>query len=158
MGKNRIRVGVISDTHGLIRSEALESLRGADHILHAGDIGSLSVLEELRRLAPVTAILGNVDRREGWGCDLQETAALEIGGIFIYILHNLKELNLDPRAAGFAAVIHGHSHQPRQESRDEILYLNPGSAGPRRFRLPIALGFLTIENKAISGEIIELAD
>ena len=150
-----IRVGVISDTHGLLRSEAVSKLRGVDSIIHAGDIGSPEVIQELGRIAPVTAVRGNIDIHE-WVCPFPATAVLEIGGIFLYILHNLDELNLDPRASGFSAVISGHSHQPRQELRKGVLYFNPGSAGPRRFRLPVALGILTIEVTSISGEIIEL--
>lgn len=146
---------MISDTHGLLRSEAVSQLRGVDSIIHAGDIGSPAVIQELGTIAPVTAVRGNIDVHE-WACVFPKTAVLEIGGVFLYILHDLYELNLDPRASGFSAVISGHSHQPRQELRKGIFYFNPGSAGPRRFRLPVALGILTIEGPSISGEIIEL--
>ena len=156
MVEPQIRVGVISDTHGIVRSEALKQLRGVDSIVHAGDIGSPAVLEELRKIAPVTAVRGNVDIHE-WARAIPETAVLELGGIFLYILHNVHELDLDPCASGFSAVISGHSHQPRQELRNGVLYFNPGSAGPRRFRLPVALGILTITDRVLSGEIIELA-
>jgi putative phosphoesterase len=151
----QLRAGVISDTHGLVRPEALDQLHGVDHIIHAGDIGSPMVLEELRKIAPLTAIRGNVDTQQ-WARSIPENAVVELGGIFLYVLHNLQELDLDPYVSGFSAVITGHSHQPRHEVRKGVLYFNPGSAGPRRFRLPVAVGILTIEGKLISGEIIEL--
>lgn len=154
--KKRFRVGVISDTHGLARPEALAALRGVDHILHAGDVGSPEVLDQLRRIAPLTAIRGNIDR-DPWALSLPETAVAELGGFMAYLIHNVDELDLDPHAAGFAAVISGHSHQPHQEWRNGVLYFNPGSAGPRRFRLPIALGFLMIQGKTVSGDIVHLA-
>jgi putative phosphoesterase len=147
---------VISDTHGLVRPEALNRLRGVDSIIHAGDIGSPTVLEELLKIGPLTAVRGNVDIHD-WARAIPVTAVLELGGVFLYILHDLHELDLDPRASGFSSVISGHSHQPRQELRNGVLYFNPGSAGPRRFRLPVALGILTITGKSITGEVIELA-
>ncbi len=153
--KRIFRAGVISDTHGLARPEALAVLRGVDHILHAGDVGSPAVLEQLRQIAPLTAIRGNIDR-DPWALSLPETAVAEVGDFTVYLIHNVSHLDLDPQEAGFAAVISGHSHQPHQEWRDGVLYLNPGSAGPRRFRLPIALGFLTIQGKTVSGEIVYL--
>ena len=153
--RKQIRVGVISDTHGLIRPEAVEALRGVGHLIHAGDIGSPAVLDALRELAPVTAVRGNVDRGE-WARALPETAVVELGGLLLYVIHDLHELDLDPRAAGFTAVISGHSHQPRREWREGVLYFNPGSAGPRRFRLPVAVGLLAIEDEVVSAEILGL--
>jgi putative phosphoesterase len=148
-------LGVISDTHGLVRPEALAALAGADRIVHAGDIGSLQVLEALARVAPVTAVRGNNDRGD-WAAGIAETEVVEVGGLALYVLHDVHELDLDPRAAGFAAVIAGHSHQPRQEERDGVLFFNPGSAGPRRFRLPVSVGRLTIENGRVAGSLMTL--
>ncbi len=148
-------VGIISDTHGLLRPEAITALRGSDQILHAGDIGDPAILEALAKIAPVTAIRGNVDRGV-WAKAIQETAVVEIGEISIYMLHDLKQLDLDPIAAGFAAVISGHSHQPKEESRKGVLYFNPGAAGPRRFNLPITVGRLVIQGKTVSATVIDL--
>jgi putative phosphoesterase len=148
-------VGVISDTHGLLRPEAVAALTGVERIIHAGDIGDRAVLDALGRLAPVSAVRGNNDRG-GWAREIPETEVVEIGGMALYVLHDLHELGLDPRAAGFAAVIAGHSHQPRQEERDGVLYFNPGSAGPRRFRLPVSLGRLTIERGRLTGTLTTL--
>ena len=128
-----MRVGVISDTHGLLRPEALQALQGADHILHAGDVGDPDILDALRKIAPVTAIRGNID--EGGPCGhLPATELIELGGRSIYMLHDVKKLDLNPEAAGIAAVVFGHSHKPLVERRRGVLFLNPGSAGPRRFR------------------------
>jgi putative phosphoesterase len=149
-------VGVISDTHGQLRTEAVAALRGAEHILHAGDVGSPEILDQLRTLAPVTAIRGNVDHGP-WAELLPDTAVVELAGVSIYMLHDLKQLDLSPRAAGFAAVISGHSHQPKSEQRDGVLYLNPGSAGPRRFRLPITVATLAIADGKLSPRIVELS-
>jgi hypothetical protein len=148
-------VGVISDTHGWLRPEALEALRGSDRIVHAGDIGSLEVLEGLEALAPVTAVRGNVDTG-AWARRLSRTAVLELGGAHLYVLHDLNELDLDPKAGGFAAVIAGHSHRPMHEERDGVLYFNPGSAGPRRFTLPVAVGRLVVDGTSLRGEILTL--
>jgi putative phosphoesterase len=148
-------VGVIADTHGLLRPEAVAALAGVERILHAGDIGSLEVLAGLGRVAPVTAVRGNNDRG-AWAADIPETEVVEIGGASLYVLHDLHELSLDPRAAGFAAVIAGHSHQPRLEERDGVLYLNPGSAGPRRFRLPISVARLTVSGARVRAELVRL--
>lgn len=147
-----MRIGVISDTHGLLRPEALDALAGVEHILHAGDVGGIEILERLRTMAPVTAIRGNVD---GFGpcAQLPETEVVELGGKTIYMLHDVHALDLNPEAAGFAVVISGHSHQPKIEHRKGVLYFNPGSAGPRRFSLPISVGFLTMENGAITPEL-----
>jgi uncharacterized protein len=138
-----MRIGVISDTHGLLRPEALAALAGVDHILHAGDVGGMEILDALRSLAPLTAIRGNVDGR-GPCALLPEVEVAELAGLSLYLLHDLHALDLDPAAAGFAAVISGHSHQPKIEHRKGVLYFNPGSAGPRRFSLPVSLGFLEI--------------
>jgi putative phosphoesterase len=150
-------IGVISDTHGLLRPEALHALKGSDYIVHAGDIGDPAILRPLREIAPVTAVRGNVDR-EPWAKRIPLTAALEVGEVLLYVLHKLEDLDLKPEAAGFSAVIYGHSHTPKQEVTAGVLYFNPGSAGPRRFRLPISVGKLGIAGKKISAELIELSD
>jgi uncharacterized protein len=148
-------VGVISDTHGLLRAEAIEALGGVDHILHAGDIGAPEVLAALVRIAPVTAIRGNVDI-EPWARGLPETEVVELGGATIYMLHDLGRLDLKPEAAGIDVVVYGHSHQPKMEERNGVLYFNPGSAGPRRFKLPVSVGKLRVEKGKIKGELREL--
>ncbi|HEX7235651.1 MAG TPA: metallophosphoesterase family protein [Gammaproteobacteria bacterium] len=146
-------IGVISDTHGVLRAEALAALNGCDAIVHAGDIGKPAVLEMLAELAPLTAIRGNVDK---WGTNLPDTAVLTLAGKRFYIIHNVKELELDPRTAGFAAVISGHSHVPKSETRDGVLYLNPGSAGPRRFKLPVAVAKIRVREDGVEAELITL--
>ena len=146
-------IGVISDTHGLVRPQAIAALRGCAAIVHAGDIGKPEVLDELRELAPLTAIRGNVDT---WAADLPDTAVVTFAGQRLYVIHDVKKLELDPRAAGFAAVISGHSHVPRAEIRDGVLYLNPGSAGPRRFKLPISVATLRIGPHGLESELITL--
>jgi putative phosphoesterase len=150
-------VGLISDTHGLLRPEAAAALRGSDFIIHAGDIGDPRVLAWLSELAPVRAVRGNVDRGP-WASSLPETEALEIGGVWIYVLHNVAhlDLDLDPAAAGFQAVVSGHSHQPGFREKDGVLLVNPGSAGPRRFKLPIAVGRLSVTAGQVEAEIIAL--
>jgi putative phosphoesterase len=150
-----MKVGVISDTHGLVRPEALRALRGCELIIHAGDIGAAEVLDALAEIAPVTAVRGNNDRA-AWAGSIPETAIVDAGGTKLYVLHDIDGLDLDPRAAGFAAVIAGHSHQPGQARRDGVLYFNPGSAGPRRFSLPVALGRLTIRSGRVTANIISL--
>jgi uncharacterized protein len=154
-GSGSISVGVISDTHGLLRPEAERALAGSDFIVHAGDVGSPDILERLARIAPVTAVRGNVDT-DDWAGTLPMTNVLQVGPMSLYILHDLNQLDLDPRAAGFAAVLSGHSHKPREEWRDGILYFNPGAAGPRRFRLPVTVGRLRIAGDRISPEIVHL--
>ncbi|MFL6571203.1 MAG: metallophosphoesterase family protein [Burkholderiales bacterium] len=149
------RVGLLSDTHGLLRPEALEFLRGSDVIVHAGDIGDPAVLDTLRTLAPVTAVRGNNDR-DAWARAIAETQVLEAGGVVVYVLHDLAELDLDPAAAGFRIVVSGHSHQPRIEERGGVLYVNPGSCGPRRFKLPIAAGELQISGGSVSATLLEI--
>jgi uncharacterized protein len=150
-----ILIGVISDTHGLLRPEALEALRGADHIIHAGDVGSPEILEKLAAIAPVTAVRGNIDK-SAWARKPPETAVLELGGISIYILHDLTQLDIKPKAAGFGVVVSGHTHVPKQETRDGVLYFNPGSAGPRRFELPVSIGQLILKDGSVRGELVTL--
>jgi uncharacterized protein len=150
-------VGVISDTHGLLRSEAVAALRGSQHIIHAGDVGASEILDQLAAIAPLTAIRGNVDKG-AWARKLPETEVVELGGLFIYVLHDLAQLDLKPERAGFRVVISGHSHVPKQELRAGVLYFNPGSAGPRRFKLPISVGRLLIKGGKVRAEIVALAD
>lgn len=138
-----MRVGLISDTHGLLRPQAVQALQGVDHIVHAGDIGAAAVLEALRGIAPVTAVRGNNDKGE-WAAALPDDALLECAGVHVYVLHDLHELGRDARAEGLDVIVAGHSHRPSVTVRDEILYVNPGSAGPRRFKLPVALALLEI--------------
>jgi putative phosphoesterase len=153
-GRARL-IGVISDTHGLLRPEAVDALRGADLIVHAGDVGNPQVLERLRGIAPTIAVRGNVDTGQ-WAASLPETEVVEVGRVHLYVLHDVSTLDLDPNAAGFAAVIFGHSHRPSAEFKDGVLYLNPGSAGPRRFSLPIAVARLRVEGERVSHAIMEL--
>jgi putative phosphoesterase len=148
-------IGVISDTHGVLRPEAPAALEGVDHIIHAGDIGEPAILAKLAAIAPLTAVRGNIDRK-AWARKIPESNILEVGSIAIYVLHNLDELDLNPKAAGFAAVVSGHTHQPKHGLRDGVLYFNPGSAGPRRFKLPITVGRLLIMGGKIESEVIEL--
>jgi uncharacterized protein len=155
MGSAQIVVGVISDTHGLLRPEALAALQGSDYIIHAGDIGDPDILGRLEEIAPVTAIRGNVDR-DAWARKIPETNVLELGDISIYILHNLATLDLKPEAAGFSAVIYGHTHVPKQGVKNKVLYFNPGAAGPRRFNLPVSVGKLSIENGNLKATITTL--
>ena len=150
-----MKVGIISDTHGLLRPEAIELLRGSEHIIHAGDIGSPEIIPALEKIAPVTAIRGNVDTQP-WARKFAETEVVELEGLHIYVVHDANALDLNPTAAGFAAVISGHSHQPKQEVKDGVLFFNPGSAGPRRFKLPISVGRLVIAHGKVSGEILEI--
>jgi uncharacterized protein len=152
-----ILIGVISDTHGLLRPEAVEALRGSEHIIHAGDVGAPEVLDQLRSIAPVTAIRGNIDKAK-WARTLPETEVVELDGVSIHVLHDLSQLDLKPEAAGFQVVIYGHSHIPKQETRNGVLYFNPGSAGPRRFKLPISVGKLHVSASKVRGEIITIAD
>lgn len=141
----------------MLRPEAIEALRGSEHIIHAGDIGVPGILEKLAAIAPVTAIRGNIDKG-AWARRLRETEVVEVAGISIYVLHDLAQLDLKPEAAGFEVVISGHSHIPKQETHDGVLYFNPGSAGPRRFKLPISLGRLVVEGGKVRGEIVTILD
>lgn len=144
-----VNLGIISDTHGLLRPEARYALQGSDMIIHAGDVGGPEVLDGLRSIAPTIAVRGNVDR-EGWARKLPLTEVVSAGGLQLYVLHDLSQLDLDPKAAGFSAVISGHSHRPHAEMRDGVLYLNPGSAGRRRFDLPTTLAVLKVEEGKLS--------
>jgi putative phosphoesterase len=149
------RLGVISDTHGLLRPSALDALAGVDRILHAGDVGRSEILERLRAIAPTVAVRGNIDTSP-WGRTLPETDVVDVDGRLIYMLHDRGALDLDPRAAGFAAVVFGHSHRPEATETQGVLYLNPGSAGPRRFSLPITVARLTVTATSLTPEFIEL--
>jgi uncharacterized protein len=148
-------IGVISDTHGLLRAGAIAALEGADYIIHAGDIGDPAILTKLAAIAPLTTVRGNVDR-EPWTRKIPASNVLKVGNISIYVLHNLNELDLNLEAAGFAAVVSGHTHQPKQDLRNGVLYFNPGSAGPRRFKLPVTVGRLRVTGTKILGEVIHL--
>ena len=149
-------IGVISDTHGLLRPEAIGALAGVDHLVHAGDIGSPEILDQLREIAPVTAVRGNNDRG-AWAKEIPEAQLLDIDGRRLYVLHDISTLDLDPAAAGIAVVITGHSHKPAAAERNGVLFLNPGSAGPRRFKLPISVATLRVYAKSVRAEIHELA-
>jgi hypothetical protein len=150
-----MRIGIISDTHGLLRPEACERLAGVDHIIHAGDIGRPEVIAGLRELAPTTAIRGNIDTGP-WADDHPHTEWLTLGGRTFYVLHNLADLDLDPAAAGIDVVVSGHSHQPKIETVGGVLYLNPGSAGPRRFTLPIALATVELGGNGLRPQIHQI--
>lgn len=149
------RVGLISDTHGLLRPEAEAFLQGSDFIVHSGDIGDPAILAQLARIAPLTAVRGNNDNSP-WGRALPETDWLQVGGVTLHVLHDLAQLDIDPRAAGVRVVVAGHSHQPRVDERDGVLFVNPGSAGPRRFRLPITAGELLIEGDRVEARTVTL--
>jgi putative phosphoesterase len=152
--RTRILIGVISDTHGLLRPEAVKALRGCQHIIHAGDVGASEILDQLATIAPVTAVRGNVDN-DAWARKLPETEVVEFAGVSIYVLHDLARLDLTPEAAEFDVVISGHSHIAKQETRNGVLYFNPGSAGPRRFKRPISVGRLILEQKIVEEKIVE---
>jgi len=151
-----VTVGVISDTHGIVRPEAKNALKDSDLILHAGDVGTPDVLKQLRAIAPTIAVRGNVDR-DAWAQSLPLTEIVEVGEVRIYVLHDLSDFDLDPRAAELAVVVSGHSHRPTAEVRGGVLFLNPGSAGPRRFSLPLTIAKLRVIGKSLSHEFIELA-
>jgi putative phosphoesterase len=155
MDTTAIRIGLISDTHGLVRDEAVAALEGCRHILHAGDIDGPEVLERLRQIAPVTAVRGNNDRGD-WARAIPEYEVAVFGAVTVYLRHDEAELDVDPKAAGFRVMMFGHSHKPRVEDRDGVLYVNPGSAGPRRFKLPVAVGELVITGDRVDARIIEL--
>jgi uncharacterized protein len=149
------RIGLISDTHGLLRKEAVEALRGSELIIHAGDVGKPEILEELRKIAPVVAVRGNVDT-EPWAEALPETAVAEAGSVLIYVLHDVNALDLNPATAGFHIVVSGHSHKLGKTERDGVLYINPGSAGPRRFQLPVTVARLDVGTTPYGVEFLEL--
>lgn len=150
-----MRIGVISDTHGLLRPEALAALAGAEHILHAGDVGDIAILDALARIAPVTAIRGNIDV-SGACADLPPTEYVSLAGAGFYLIHNLHDLDLNPAAAGIACVVSGHSHRAAIEMRDSVLYLNPGSAGPRRFSLPVTVALVQVTGGKLAPKIVSL--
>src|SRR6266481_9569049 len=151
------RIGLISDTHGLLRKEALQTLCGSELIIHAGDVGKLEILQELKKIAPVVAVRGNVDT-EPWAQALPETAVAEAGAIQIYVLHDVNALDLNPTAAGFHIVVSGHSHKPGKTERNSVLYINPGSAGPRRFQLPVTLARLNLRRMPYEMEFVDLEE
>jgi putative phosphoesterase len=150
-----LRVGLISDTHGLLRPEARAFLVGCDYIVHGGDVGGAGILEELAAMAPLIAVRGNNDK-EPWAAHLRETELIRVGNVFVYIIHDLALLDIDPAAAGVRVVVSGHSHKPKMEERDGILYVNPGSSGPRRFKLPISVGEITVSGSAVNARIVDL--
>jgi putative phosphoesterase len=150
-----LRIGVVADTHGLLRLEALEALRGADHILHAGDVGDAAVVEGLRQIAPVTAIRGNIDRA-GPCATLPATEMVELGGRLFYLVHAIADLDIVPAAAGVSAVISGHSHRAEMVERNGVLYLNPGSIGPRRFGLPLTFAWVRVNLGSLQAEVVAL--
>jgi putative phosphoesterase len=151
-----ITVGLISDTHGLVRPQATAFLRGCGRIIHAGDITNAAVLDELESIAPLTVVRGNNDRG-AWAERLSATELIQIDAVRIYVIHDLAELDLDPQAAGIRVVVSGHSHKPSIDDRDGVLYVNPGSAGPRRFKLPIAVAELKVAGSSVSARIVELS-
>jgi putative phosphoesterase len=150
-----IIVGVISDTHGLVRPEAVAALRGSDLIIHAGDVGRPEVIEELAAIAPTFVVRGNIDQAS-WAAGLPMTQTVDVGRLRVFVLHEIAQLDLDPAAAGIAAVVFGHSHQPLIETRAGVLFLNPGSAGPRRFNLPVTVARATVAGERVRAEIVEL--
>ena len=152
---NPFVVGLIADTHGLLRPKALAALHGVAMIIHAGDVGRADILDMLQNIAPTVAVRGNVDRG-AWAASLPETQMVEVGDVHIYVLHDVKSLNIDPAAAGVQAVIFGHSHWPGIEERNGVLFINPGAAGPRRFKLPVTVGRLTVADGRLHAEIVEL--
>jgi putative phosphoesterase len=154
--KNELRVGLLSDTHGLLRAEARAFLTGCDYIIHGGDVGTAAILEDLEALAPLIAVRGNNDD-EPWADNLRETELIRLGGVFVYVIHDLAKLNVDPTALGIRAVICGHSHKPLIDERAGILYINPGSCGPKRFKLPVSVGELLVEGENVRARIVELS-
>ena len=154
-GERRVRIGLISDTHDLLRPEALAFLVGSDHIVHGGDVCDASILDALAAIAPLTAVRGNNDRG-AWAARLRESELVRVGDVWIYAIHDRAQIDIDPVAAGVGVVVSGHSHRPSVEERDGVLYVNPGSAGPRRFRLPISVGELTITGGAVAARTVEL--
>jgi uncharacterized protein len=152
---SEVLVGIISDTHGLVRLEAVRALKGSELLIHAGDIGNPQVIEQLHEIAPTFVVRGNNDRG-AWAADLPVTQVVEVGELLFYVLHEISQLDVDPAIAGFAAVVSGHSHQPSIQFRDGVLYLNPGSAGPRRFSLPVAVARVHVSGSQMRPEIVEL--
>ena len=150
-----LRIGVISDTHGLLRPQALAQLEGCDHIIHGGDIGNQGILDQLSAIAPLTVVRGNNDRGP-WASAIPQTARLDLGEVSFYALHDIADLAIDPAGVGIRVVVAGHSHRPKSEWRDGILYLNPGSAGPRRFKLPVSVAECLVDGPSVTVRVIEL--
>lgn len=153
---NDLRVGLISDTHGMLRPDARAFLMGCDYIVHGGDVGGADILDDLAAIAPLTAVRGNNDTAP-WAARLPVTELIRVGNVFIYVIHNLAELDIDPGAAGVRVVVSGHSHQPRVEEREGVLYVNPGSSGPRRFKLPISVGEIIVSGSTVKARIVDLS-
>jgi putative phosphoesterase len=151
-----LHVGVISDTHGLLRPEARTFLVGCDYIVHGGDVGNSEILDELAVIAPLTAVRGNNDTGP-WAARLPATELIRVGNVFVYVIHNLAELDIDPSAAGIRVIVSGHSHKPMVEERDGVLYVNPGSSGPRRFKLPISVGEIIVSGSAVKARIVDIS-
>lgn len=149
------RIGLISDTHGLMRPEAIAFLQGSDFIVHGGDIGNAGILEALAAIAPLTVVRGNNDR-EPWADAIAETELVKFGGVHLYAIHDLAQLDIDPSAAGVRVVVSGHSHKPKVEERDGVLYVNPGSAGPRRFKLPISIAELVVDGASVTARVVSI--
>jgi uncharacterized protein len=154
--KNALRVGLISDTHGLLRPEARAFLARSDYIIHGGDIGSAQILEELAALAPLVAVRGNNDH-QAWALRLPETEMMRVGGVFVYVIHDISQLDIEPRAAKVRVVVCGHSHKPVVVQREGVLYVNPGSCGPKRFKLPVSVGELLVQGTHVRARTIDLA-
>jgi putative phosphoesterase len=152
---NGLRVGLVSDTHGLLRPEARTFLIGCDYIIHGGDVGDPKILDELAATAPLIAVKGNNDAGP-WAARLRRTELIRVGNVFVYVIHNLAELDIDPRAAGVRVVVSGHSHKPSVEERDGIMYVNPGSCGRKRFKLPVSVGEIVVSGSAVNARIVEL--
>ena len=150
-----LRVGLISDTHGLLRPEARAFLMGCDYIVHGGDVGGADILDDLAAIAPLIAVRGNNDTGP-WAARLPPTELVRVGSVFFYVIHNLEELDIDPTAAGVRVIVSGHSHKPMIEERDQVLYVNPGSSGPRRFKLPISVGEIIVSGSAVRARIVDL--
>jgi len=152
-----LRVALLSDTHGLLRAQARAFAVGCDYIIHGGDIGSAEILDELAAIAPLIAVKGNNDN-QAWAAHLPETEMIRVGGAFVYVIHDVSQLDIEPHAAGVQVIVSGHSHKPSVEKRGGILYVNPGSCGPRRFKLPISVGELIVEGAEVSARTVELTE
>ncbi|HEX3396483.1 MAG TPA: metallophosphoesterase [Steroidobacteraceae bacterium] len=152
--KNALRVGLLSDTHGLLRPEARAFAGRCDYIIHGGDIGSAAILDQLSAMAPLIAVKGNNDR-QSWAAHLPETEMIRVGGVFFYVIHDVSKLDIEPHAAGVHVIVSGHSHKPLIQQRDRILYFNPGSCGPRRFKLPISVGEIMVAGTKVRARILE---
>jgi uncharacterized protein len=155
--KNALRVGLVSDTHGLLRPEARTFAGRCDYIIHGGDIGSAAILDQLSAMAPLIAVKGNNDR-QSWAAHLRQTEMIRVGGVFFYVIHDISQLDIEPRAAGVQVIVSGHSHKPLIEQRDGILYINPGSCGPRRFKLPISVAEILVEGTKVRARTLEFTE